>query len=249
MTKFLRGASADTIDAVGKFDCIFRNLRNQRVKIPNSPPYLYTTFQLSSMLAFTHTNSPFYRYGPDLYNNYPIYDDIVLFFSDNLVCKHKENPIWSVYGTFKVVPLPYYQLFTLSFVIHHHVFPAIFALLKSKKESTYLNLLNLVKIMIGECHPIIIKTDFEFAIIKSLKTFFPSARVSGCQFHLGQALLRKIQEEKIFNFYNNSYLCRKYLKCLMGLSNVKFNQICVSFNLLISQPDFPPALLSIYTYF
>lgn len=128
----LRGAREEVINAVGDFNLIFRNLRNQRVKIINPPPYRYPTLKLSDQLSKTHTNDQFYRYGPDNFGSYPVYDDIVIFYSDSLANKLSQNNIWSVDGTFKCVPSPYLQLFTISFLVDHHVFPAVFVLLKNK---------------------------------------------------------------------------------------------------------------------
>ncbi len=55
--------------------------------------------------------------------------------------------------------------------------------------------------IIGRKEPQIIKTDFEAAFINALKHHFPSKIISGCQFHLGQALIRKLKDFKIFNNY------------------------------------------------
>jgi hypothetical protein len=52
----LRRAGEEIINAVGEFDLIYRNLRNQRIKIINPLPHHYPTLKLSDQLSKTHTN-------------------------------------------------------------------------------------------------------------------------------------------------------------------------------------------------
>lgn len=129
------------------------------------------------------------------------------------------------------------------------MFPAVFALLKNKKQRTYENLFKLLQIMIPNLHPQTIKTDFEFAIIAALKNSFREVRVSGCQFHLGQALIRKLQDERLFVFYKTNYVFKKFVKALISLSYVKLDELINYFNELLKMPDFPQQLISIYNYF
>jgi hypothetical protein len=59
----------------------------------------------------------------------------------------------------------------------------------------------MIKLIVGGLGPCIIASDFEVVSINSLKTSFPNASVIGCQFHLGQSLLRKIKELNIYSKY------------------------------------------------
>jgi hypothetical protein len=43
-------------------------------------------------------------------------------------------------------------------------------------------------------YPQVIKSDFENASIGALKECFPNSRISGCAFHLGQSISRKVQK-------------------------------------------------------
>jgi len=46
-------------------------------------------------------------------------------------------------------------------------------------------------------------TDFELAIINSVKAVFPGVPISCCYFHLGQSLYQKIQDEGLQVAYND----------------------------------------------
>jgi len=56
---------------------------------------------------------------------------------------------------------------------------------------------------IDECTPQRIMTDFELAIINSVKAVFPGVPISCCYFHLGQSLYQKIQDEGLQVAYND----------------------------------------------
>ena len=76
----------------------------------------------------------------------------------------------------------------------------------------------LKKIVPGDWKPISAMADFETAILNSLATAFPDARVTGCRFHFGQAVLRKVKGQNALDFiFNESFqkLIRKYFALSM----------------------------------
>lgn len=245
----LRGADRETILSIGNYSLLSRNLRNQRINIINPKPYFYPTLKISKQLSLTHTNKPFYRYGPEKYQNFQIYEGIIIFFSDGLAEKLAVFNTWCIDGTFSILPRPYKQMVTIGFIRDHHVFPVVFGLLKDKKFKTYINFLKIVKILIPNLGPQIIKVDFEMAFIQALKTSFPDSYVSGCLFHLSQALIRKLQKEKLICQYNTNPIFKKFVKCLLCLSFVKKEKIVTTFNELKTNILFPRELDTIYNYF
>jgi hypothetical protein len=86
------------------------------------------------------------------------------------------------------------------------VFPCIYAILNNKKEVTYFKFLEHISLMIGNCNPRLIMTDFEKASINALRRHFPNVNISGCQFYLSQAINRKIQELRLSAMYKTNYL-------------------------------------------
>lgn len=57
---------------------------------------------------------------------------IFLFFDDDMIKILKKYLVSTVGGTFDVLPLPYYQLYTISFIKYHHNLPTVYAILKRK---------------------------------------------------------------------------------------------------------------------
>ena len=82
---FLHGAGPEKINAVGNFERVYRNLRNERSKMVNPQPIIYPRLGIASLLARTHLNEQFYRHGPDNYGNHTVFDDIIIFYSDGLM--------------------------------------------------------------------------------------------------------------------------------------------------------------------
>lgn len=245
----IRGAQIDTISALGSFDNIYRVLRKHRQNAINPLPYQFPQLKLSSNLAITHNNNIFYQYGPDNFRGLEENADILLFFSDDMISKLSTNKIWCVDGTFSVVPSPYMQLYTISYLKDNNVFPCVFAILKNKRQVTYNKMLELIQHLQTIEEPECIKVDFEKASINALKLAFPNARISGCMFHLGQAILRKIKDLSIFSLYKSSIIMKKFVKALLALSFVKRTEITCLYNLLRNSDDFPEFLLPVYDYF
>lgn len=245
----LQGENVENLSYMGNPESISRTLRNFKESIINPPPIIFPTLKLSEKLCKTVRNESFYRYGPDNYRGFPMFEGILLFFSDSLVEKLYENNVWCVDGTFDVVPNPYFQLYTISFIKSNHVFPSIFALLMDKKQETYNNLFTLIFLMKGRAYPSIIKCDYEIAALNSLNMNFPLANISGCSFHLGQSIQRKLKEFGIFQFYKNNERVKKFIKGLIALSYVRKSEIRNTFEELKLHQEFPEICLQIYNYF
>ena len=214
----LRGAESEKLIAVGNFESIRRRLTRHRSNQINPHPYLYQTLKISRKLSLTHLGEQFYRYGIDNFGHYEVNNDFLLFFSDFMILRLVENRIWCMDGTFSVVPSPYTQLYTIGYLNNHHVYPCIFAVIKNKKRETYEKLFNLIKSILLGISPEIIKIDFEFAAIQALNLVFPNSKISGCMFHLGQCVFRKVQKLGLASVYHSNNLIKKYTKALCALA-------------------------------
>jgi hypothetical protein len=168
VNSILKGADINTIDLFKNFDSIYKVLRNYRNKILNPMPYVYPTLKLSYNLTTTVLNTPFYRYGIDNYGVNFVNDDILIFYSNDAVKRLYDSEIWCVDGTFSVVPKPYYQLYTISYMKNQCVFPSVFACLKNKLQTTYIDVFSIILMQNGPVSPKYIKTDFEQASISAL---------------------------------------------------------------------------------
>jgi hypothetical protein len=100
--------------------------------------------------------------------------------------------------TFNCCPKQFAQLQSLHVDLgskshENYIHPVLFALLTDKTETTYRNLLTLLKKWCVFWSPIIIKVDSEAAVISAINKVFPDSVITGCNFHFNQCLWRQIQ--------------------------------------------------------
>lgn len=128
--------------------------------------------------------------------------------------KLKEHNIWTIDGTFSITPNDYYQLYTIGFLKENHCYPVVYALLKDKSSTTYKFLFNFIKNKIGTFQPTIVKTDFEFAAFTAFKEVFENCQISGCHFHLGQSIFRKVTTLGPKSVYETDSNVKKFVRSL-----------------------------------
>ena len=71
-----------------------------------------------------------------------------------------------------------------------------------------------------ELTPRHISTDFEKAAINVFEEVFPSAVVTGCHFHLGQLVMRKVNELGLKTIYTSNQEFALHARMLYGLAYV-----------------------------
>jgi hypothetical protein len=67
--------------------------------------------------------------------------------------------------------------------------------------------------------------DFERGFINAISHCFPKTYISGCLFHYGQAIWRKIQNVSLSEKYKNCEKFRKYMRSFLDLAFVPSSQI------------------------
>lgn len=249
VNEILKGANREVVLMFPKLESLYKTLRNYKQRHFNPKPYKYTNLKLSNLLSKSHTNEQFYQYGIDNFGNYEHHDDFLIFYSNNSITRLYSEEIWCVDGTFSVVSKPYMQLFTISFLKNNSVFPVVFCIMKNKLENTYNNFFKILKNINGLYQPKIFKIDFEQASIKAIKKNFPESTISCCQFHLGQAIQRKLQELRLMVFYKTIPVVKVFVKALTALSYVHPNKILDLILQLKTHQDFPIILSDLYNYF
>lgn len=247
--RILRGADAETILALGNFEVLYRTIRRYRASIKNPKPYLIQELQLGINLTITVTGQQFFQFGPENFRSREKTDEFIIFYSEVMVEKLKQHSVLAMDGTFEVVPKPYHQLFTISYIEEHHVFPVIFGILKDKRKETYSKFFNTIKHLINLNTIEVIKTDFELSSILALRENFADVQISGCHFHLGQSIARKILKTGLHSVYKTSSEVRKFTRSLLGLAYVQRQRVVETFNSLRSHLNFPIVLGPIYDYF
>lgn len=124
--------------------------------------------------------------------------DKILIFSTKLsldAARKGKSKQFSGDGTFKRVPKPFRQIYTLhlDLSMNSHVtnvVPVLYALLPDKTESTYSRLFNIIRNQLS-INIDIFKCDFEKAQINAVKSTFPDASINGCYFHFNRAVWKK----------------------------------------------------------
>lgn len=245
----LRGSNRTEIEATGTLDALSKMLREFRARMINPLPYLYHEMGISSLLAFSFRGEQLFQYGPGNYRGLNEYGDFALFYTNSMYETLKDAEVICVDGTFKVVPRPYFQLYTISYLRNNSVFPVIFALVKNKNQETYRNIFAVLNQLNGNLHPRIIKTDFEIASINALRLTFPTATISGCLFHLGQNIQRKLKELNLYCEYKTNPLVKKYVKALSALAFVQVEELESTFVLLRNSIEFPFIISNLYDFF
>ncbi|KAF7685231.1 hypothetical protein CDIK_4020 [Cucumispora dikerogammari] len=189
----------------------------------------------------------FYQYGPGLhdYEN----DNILIFFTSSSVSDLLAKPCWCVDGTFKTTPIIFYQLFSISYIKNHHVFPCIFVLLSNKTQITYVKMWRHLSRLIPEMNPSTIISDFEKASLNVIKTYFPDTRIQGCFFHLTKNVFSKVCDSGLKRMYNTDPVFKKQIKLLTALAYLEVNEIREVFHQLYFSEELLFESIIIYDYF
>lgn len=160
--------------------------------------------------------------------------------------------LWLADGTFKVVPLLFFQLYTIHFELVPGTIPVgLYCLVQNKQRAVYDRILSQLKNLIPMANPDRILVDFEIAAMNAFRDAFPNAVVAGCYFHLTQSVTRKVQEIGMKAEYESDDEIRGYVRCLSALAFVPVEDVGEAFDLLASempQHDKMPDLLSYFKH-
>ncbi|KAF6198716.1 hypothetical protein GE061_008468 [Apolygus lucorum] len=127
-------------------------------------------------------------------------------------------------GTFSYCPQFFSQLYTIHIHKLGYYVPVVFALLPSKTTECYIEMWDEVKsravqLVSKERNLTSFYADFETAAHNAVVHHFPTVRVIGCRFHLGQSWFRKIQKSTALNreYKNKESEIGQWLKLFFGL--------------------------------
>ncbi|RMZ99549.1 hypothetical protein BpHYR1_012475 [Brachionus plicatilis] len=100
--------------------------------------------------------------------------------------------VWYVDGTFEISPDIFKQLFTINVIKNNRNLPLVYCFLPNKQQKTYIKLFNNLKSKGISVIPVYIFSDFELAIMNSIRECFPGAQIGGCYFHLTSNLWKHV---------------------------------------------------------
>ena len=118
-------------------------------------------------------------------------DNIVLIATDTNLDLLAKSMHWFCDGTFDSAP-DNHQLYTIHALLgENNTVPLVYCITKSKTQEIYDTIFSKLK-ETRVMEPNSITIDFEKAAVSSIEKIFPNSHTSGCFFHFGQCLWRKI---------------------------------------------------------
>ena len=161
---------------------------------------------------------------------------------------------WWVDATFKIVKLPFKQLFAVHvFITHGECLKQVtvaYVLMSGKNTSDYEAVFKALKDKCGTVKVSTVVADFESATWNAVNNVFQGAvKMKGCNFHLCQAIFKKIKNLKLYEAYNNEPPTRAFCKKLMSLAMLPANKIEQTFVDLTIQEQLSPKLSELADYF
>ncbi|KAL3086292.1 hypothetical protein niasHT_040084 [Heterodera trifolii] len=157
----------------------------------------------------------------------------------------------SVDGTFKVAPAAWTQCFVIGAFVNRRLTLCVHALLPGKQRKYYEEVLNAIKAVIAPNTPARIISDFETATIRAMRETFPVAQLTGCLFHMSQAVFRKWREMGLAELYANDEEqgegARNSFRKLLALALIPEQHVRRGFALIVNHA--PDGLSAFFGYF
>ncbi|KAL3088955.1 hypothetical protein niasHS_009629 [Heterodera schachtii] len=157
----------------------------------------------------------------------------------------------SVDGTFKVAPAAWTQCFVIGAFVNRRLTLCVHALLPGKQRKYYEEALNAIKAVIAPNTPARIISDFETATIRAMRETFPAAQLTGCLFHMSQAVFRKWREMGLAELYANDEEqgegARNSFRKLLALALIPEQHVRRGFALIVNHA--PDGLSAFFGYF
>lgn len=152
-------------------------------------------------------------------------------------------------GTFDRVATCFFQLYTIHTKVGNSFPPCIYALLPNKTEATYSRMITMIKMIRPEFSPTKVLIDFELAAINAFKNAFPDTNVSGCFFHLNQAIVRKVNSLGLKRKYETEVEFSLLVKSIPSLAFVPQDEVVERFEDLAGLFEDEPSVNDFLTYF
>ncbi|XP_052130872.1 uncharacterized protein LOC113208726 [Frankliniella occidentalis] len=118
---------------------------------------------------------------------------VAIFVSEHFEPMLSTSHCFQIDGHFKMSPniSDVYQQVTIMPVSYDHVFPAVTILMTRKTKAAYKMAFQCLKEEVPTINMPHIMSDFEKGLLGALREEFPAAHLTGCLFHLDQAMCKK----------------------------------------------------------
>ena len=162
----------------------------------------------------------------------------------DLLARHDS---WYADGTFKTVPLLFYQLYSLCVRVDGCIIPVVYAILPNKTQAMYEQLLQVLLARTDMLQPSTLVTDFEQGASNAFRLKFPGIECTGCFFHLSQNVYRRVQLNGLQERYANDAQLALAIRMLPALAFVPIGDVVNYFEEL--EDNFPDEAEPILTDF
>jgi len=147
------------------------------------------------------------------------------------------SEIWTIDGTFSVVPKPFTQLYSFMAELDGYSYPSIFCLLANKKGPSYKVVFETVRDKLLQKGPINLTQvvlDFESPALTEFRAAFGTdIRVTGCVVHFGRSLRRRQGKEGLLAWQKKPKF-QAFTKCLKGLAFVPPREVPEYYGCLVN---------------
>ncbi|KRZ15066.1 hypothetical protein T11_8939, partial [Trichinella zimbabwensis] len=185
-----------------------------------------------------------------LYNN--VHNSILIFCTEENLSILSEHSVWSMDGTFKIVPEWYQQMFTIHVFIAGKLVPLVYCLTVRKDLSTYREIFDNLILKAAALAGVVLQPqtvicDFETALIPALQGTFPGVQIQGCYFHFCQAVLRKVTDLGMRTSYIHEAATKKKVKMLLATAFLPLHDVPAAVELL--GRDATGSVAALFNYF
>lgn len=158
-------------------------------------------------------------------------DKMIILGDHAYIKRFSENRSFSINmdGTFKSSSTSFYQIYIIHGSFSGQSFPLIYCFLNSKTETTYRRMFSIIKDVLLEkgvtFSPQKVQIDFERASFNAIRSEFANAHISGCYFHFGQAIWRRVQKLGLVMMYRNNQSFQRCVQLTSSLPLVPLEEI------------------------
>lgn len=129
---------------------------------------------------------------------------------------------WYLDGTFKIIRRPFEQLFSIHGFIQKDdcmkQVPLLLVLMSRRRKRDYVAVFQKIRSLLPDLAVEGFVMDFERATWSAVEEVFPDARVQGCSFHWGQAVMRKVANLCLKTTYEERQGVHRLIRKLFALS-------------------------------
>ncbi len=178
---------------------------------------------------------------------------VLLFSTEQNMKLLSSNSDWLGDGTFKILPLLFYQLYSVLVIINNYILPLAFGLLPNKKQKINVKFFSMIKKHLN-AYPSSHNVGFERALFNAVgKVFGNDVEIYGCYFHLSQNFFKHVKNLGLYVLYKTDFRFKHCFLLTQSLAFIPTDDVLEGFlkvksNCLKNCAAFEPYLDYIETY-